>query len=132
MFLSRLNQDQRKSFLALATKMALADGRVAVQEIALLEGLADAFGHDMDVPAEEIFGATNIEPFDTRSSRIITLVGMFVVAYIDESLHIDESAVLQETIVAFEFSDEDVERIQEWAKAEAQQLNDLSAFIEAI
>ncbi len=131
MFLSRLNQDQKKSFLALATKMALADGRVAVQEVALLEGLADTFGHDMDVPAEEIFGATNTGPFDTRASRVITLFGMFTVAFIDDNLHIDESTVLLETIAAFGFSDEEVEQIKDWAQAEARRFNELNAFIEA-
>jgi len=130
MFLNRLNQDQKKSFLALATKMALADGRVAVQEVALLEDLADTFGHDLNIPAEEIFGATNPTPFTTRESRVVTLLGMYVVAYVDEKLHVDESMVLKETAKTFDFSPDEVQRIKNWAEAEAELFNQLTTFIE--
>jgi len=49
MFMSRLNDAQRRSFLALTTKMALADGKVKPEEIALLEELAHAFGQDTPI-----------------------------------------------------------------------------------
>jgi len=130
MFLCRLNQDQRKSFLALATKMAMADGRIAVQEVSFLEGLTELFGQDMDVPAEEVFGAINTAPFQTRASRVITLTGMFIVAFIDEHLHIDESSVLREAIEAFGFSEDEIQRIRDCAREEARLINELDAIIQ--
>jgi len=132
MFLNKLTLDQRKSFSALATKMALADGRVTVEEFALLDRLENLFGHKFNIPAEEIYGVTNTAPFDTRSSRVIALVGMLVVGYIDNSLHVDESTVLSETINAFGFSDQEVMRMKDWAKSKAQIFNELNAFIESV
>ncbi len=130
MFLNSLNNDQRKSFLALATKMALADGRVAVQEVAILQELAVTFGHELDVPAEEVYGGINTAPFDNRSSRALTMMAMYFVAHVDEHLHIDESTVLVEVKEAFGFSDADAERLKAWAITEAEVFNAVNAFID--
>lgn len=132
MFLNSLNEAQRKSFLALATKMAMSDGHVAVQEVALLQDLADSFGEDLDPPAEEVYGPVNKAPFTTRSSRVLTLGCMYLIAYIDEHFHVDESSVLKAIVEAFEFSDDEVQEIKTWAKAEAQLTADLAAIIERV
>jgi len=130
MFLYSLNENQRKSFLAMATKMAMADGHIAVQEVALLQELTDAFGDDLDVPAEEVYGAINVTPFDTRASRVLTLVGMIVIAKVDHHIHVDESTVIQEVTEAFNFSDEDCQRLTEWAEKEAALFNEINAIID--
>jgi len=127
MFLNSLNEDQRKSFLALATKMALADGHVAVQEVGILQELADIFGEDLEPPAEEVYGPVNTAPFDTRASRVLTLAGMFLIAYIDERFHVDESSVLADITKAFEFSAEETERLKAWAEAEAELTKELNS-----
>lgn len=130
MFLNSLDIAQRKSFLALATKMAMADGHVKVQEVALLQELAYVFGEDLDPPAEEVYGSVNKVPFTTRSSRVLTLAGMYLIAYIDDHFHVDESSVLDAIVEAFEFTDDEVTRIKAWAKAEADLMADLTAIIE--
>jgi len=131
MFMSRLNDAQRRSFLALTTKMALADGKVKPEEVALLEELAHAFGQKTPVPADEIYGMTNAEPFDTRESRVITLVGMLVIAFADDHFHVDESAVVTETAKAFEIEDEELNAMKQWAARQADLLHDLHKFFAA-
>jgi len=123
MLLSRLNDRQIKSFLALATKMAMADGGISDEETTLLEDLAKIYGHVHPVFAEEIFGATNAGPFDTHESRVITIIGMLTVAYIDDNFHVDESLVLTETIAAFGFSGAEVERMAALARGQVNFLN---------
>lgn len=125
MFLNALNGEQRKSFLALAAKMALADGHVSPKEVPLLQELGDAFGHDLEFPVDEVKGPVNTAPFDTRESRVLTLLGVFVVAYVDNHLHDDESIILSEIIVAFGFSEQELIEMKAWAKIEAQQFNRL-------
>ncbi len=129
MFLNALTHDQRKSFLALAAKMALADGHVSPQEVPLLQELGDAFGHDLEFPLEEVEGPPNTAPFDTRASRVLALLGVFVVAYVDEHLHVDESKILGEIVYAFGFSEQELIEMKAWAKQEAQQFNALNAII---
>ena len=131
MFLNALNETQRKSFLALAAKMALADGHVSPKEVPLLQELGNAFGHDLEFPLEEVQGPVNTAAFDSRISKVLTLLGVFVVAYVDDHLHADESEVLSQIIVAFGFSEQELIEMKSWAKTEAQQFNRLSALIAA-
>jgi uncharacterized tellurite resistance protein B-like protein len=130
MYLTRLNEAQRKSFMALVTKMALADGKVSPEETTVLEDIADALGQTEPVPAEEIYGATNIAPFDTHQSRMVTLLGMLVVAYSDRKFHIDESTVLSETIKAFDIPETKLNDLKEWARKQADLLNDFHGLID--
>jgi len=129
MFLSLLDTEQMRSFLAMATKMAMADAEVVAPEEGLLDNLRAAFGEALPVRGEEIFGATNVEPFDTRTSRIVATMGMLVVAYVDEKLHLDEAHVLHETAEAFGLSAEEVERLKVLAHQQARFINDLNALI---
>jgi len=129
MFLSKLNKAQRESFMALVTKMAMADGKVVVEEDSYLARLADLYGHDLNVPPQEVFGATNVTPFDTRGSQILTVIGMLAVAYADEKFHADESIVLQETVTAFGFSEDEVRHMKILARAEADISSEIDAFI---
>ncbi len=125
MFLSHLNEIQRRSFMALVTKMALADGKVAPEEVAVLDDIAHALGNPKPVPAEEIYGAINITPFDTEKSRFITILGMLVVAYSDHKFHVDESTVLSETIEAFGIADAKLVPMKTWAQKQADLINEL-------
>jgi len=130
MFLSRLTEPQRQSFMALVTKMALADGKVAPEEVAILDDIAHALGNPEPVSAEEIFGAINIEPFDTEESRILTILGMLVVAYADYNFHVDESTVLDDTIRAFSIPDSKLNALKVWATKQADLMNELHDLIE--
>lgn len=130
MFLSRLTDPQRQSFMALVTKMALADGKVAPEEVAVLDDIAHALGNPDPVSAEEIFGSINIEPFDTEESRILTVLGMLVVAYADYNFHVDESTVLDETITAFALPDSKLNALKVWATKQADLMNELHDLIE--
>ena len=129
MFLSRLNDTQRRSFMALVTKMALADGKVAPEEVDVMEDIALALGQTDPVPADEIYGATNIEPFDTVESRIITVLGMLMVAYSDHKFHVDESTVLMDTIKAFDLPESKLESLKAWANKQADLMNEFHELI---
>lgn len=129
MFLSRLNDAQRRSFMALVTKMALADGKVAPEEVAVMEDIASTLGQTEPVPADQIYGATDIEPFDTDESRIITILGMLIVAYSDHKFHVDESTVLMQTIEAFDLSDDKLASLKTWANKQADLVNEFHELI---
>ncbi len=130
MFLNSLSREQRISFLALAAKMALADGKVSPKEIPLLQELGDGFGHDLEFPVDSVKGPPNTTAFDTRASKVLTLLGIFVIAYVDDHLHVNEGDILGEITIAFGFSEPELIAFKTWAKAEARQFNALQAMID--
>lgn len=116
MFLGELNDNQKRSYLALVTRMILADGDVAPEEDEALEGIKGELGAGIIAPPEEVFGSTNAAVFDSRRARVIAVLEVLVMAHSDQHLHIDESSVLNEICGALEISDADLEAMTAWAK----------------
>jgi len=91
--------------------MILADGDVAPEEDGELDRVRDTLGDDVIASPEEVFGATNAAVFTDRASRIITVFEILLLAFSDEHLHADESAVLAEICGALEISDDEHESL---------------------
>lgn len=129
MFLHRLTDDQKSSFLALATKMLLADGKVAPEEERLLDNIRAEFGLDVKANPEHIHGAVPAEIFNTRESRITAAVGFLTMGYIDNQLHVDENSAFDEVCTTFGFSKTEIADMQDWARRHADMLGELDTFI---
>ena len=129
MFFHRLTDDQKRSFLALATKMLLADGRVAPEEERLLETMRSELGMDIKAKAAEIHGPIDEMAFDTRESRVVATLGFLVMGFIDKQFHMDETAVFDEVCEAFGFSTEEVERMRAWARRHTEMLEEVDRLI---
>lgn len=131
MFLAQLNDAQKNSFLALATRVVLADGELTDQENALLDRLKIEMGGKAKAPPEEVFGNTNLANFSDRRSRVIVLMELLMLGHADSNFHSDEIKVIEELAKAFGVSGGDFAAISEWAKRQAQQLHDADALMGA-
>ena len=131
MFLAQLNDAQKNSFLALATRVVLADGELTDQENALLDRLKIEMGGKAKAPPEEVFGNTNLANFSDRRSRVIVLMELLMLGHADSNFHADEIKVIEELAKAFGVSGGDFAAISEWAKRQAQQLHDADALMGA-
>ena len=129
MFLNQLTAAQKNSFLALTTRMVLADGEVAPEEDALLAAMKLEMGDKVTAPPEEGFGTTNPEPFDTRKSRYIVVMELLVMGYADDRFHPDESSVIEEVRETFELTDDEMGRIRDWAEREAKLIHEAHGMI---
>lgn len=129
MFFHRLTEDQKHSFLALATKMLLADGRVAPEEDALMAILRGELGLSRTASPHDIHGPLRTEIFASHESRVTITLGLMVMAYVDQFLHADESTVLNEVCAAFGFSGDQVERMRSWARREAELILEINSMI---
>lgn len=129
MFLTQLTPAQKNSFLALATRMVLADGTVEPAEDEQLNAIRVEMGPGVKAPPDEVFGMTNPKPFDTRKSRLVVLWELMVMGYSDDQFHPDESAVLNEVCRAFRITWEERERIETLARTEARLIREALAFI---
>ena len=103
MFLDRLNAAQKDSFLALATRLVMADGEISDGEQALLDALKAEMGGIANAPAEQIFGNTDLDVFDTEEVRLLVLIELAQLASSDEKLHVDESHVILDVAQTFGF-----------------------------
>ena len=129
MLFHRMTEDQKSSFLAMATKMLLADGQVAPEEERLLDMIRSELGGDVRAKADEIHGPVSAEAFDTKESKVVATLGFLVMGFIDSKFHVDESAVFEEVCDAFGLAADEVERLRDWAGRHAEMLVELDRLI---
>lgn len=119
MFLNLLTDRQKQSFLALATKVVMADGGVVPEEnITLNVRTAEMGGNVMAMP-EEIYGEPNVAVFDSRQARTIVILELLVIAYSDDEYHADERPIIQALASAFGFSAAEMALFEDWSRRQA-------------
>lgn len=119
MFLNLLTDGQKRVFLALATKVVMADGGVVPEEDVTLDIRRAEMGGDITAPADQIFGPADTAVFDTRRSQMIALLELYVLAYSDNDFHADERPILEDLRTTWGFDDAAVAAIEDWAKRQA-------------
>ena len=119
MFLNLLTDAQKASFLALATKVTMADGGVVESESTTIDIRRFEMGGDISAPPEEIFGEPNFTVFDTRQAQCIALMELYVIAYSDDKFHPDERPILEQLVEAWGFSAEETAAMEQWGKTQA-------------
>lgn len=115
MFLNLLTDRQKQSFLALATKVVMADGEVVPEENVTLKVRVAEMGGEVKAPPDEIYGAPNFDVFDTPRAQTIVILELMVLAYSDDEYHEDERPIIDDFIKNFGFSDDQVARFEDWA-----------------
>jgi len=128
MFLQRLNEREKKNFLYLAQKLIKIDNKIKVVEVSLLKKLTEEMGlgmHDA-VKVEDINKAWQI--FTARESRIILLVELISIGYVDDDFCASENELIKEICSAFSISDTKLQLIEQWVIDERA----LSASIEKL
>jgi uncharacterized tellurite resistance protein B-like protein len=131
MFLWRLNDTQRKVFMALATRMAMADAKVPPEEVRLLDDFAASLETDIKSSGEAIFAKPDLSAFDTHESRTIMVLGILAVALSDNHFHVDESSVLTQITNTFDISPQKLAELRMWAERIVDVYHDFHKFIES-
>ena len=114
MFLNSLNREQQKAFLAIAMKIIGADGILEPRERKMIEAMRYEMGlwNDTDLPKGEI--EEIVKPFDTRKSKVISMLECIGLAYADEDLGQEEQKILRALALLFEFSEEEATTMENW------------------
>ncbi len=119
MNLSDLNPEQKNTFLSLAHKIAIVDGKVVPDEVALINEITAVLGSDISVIAEEVYGNARTDLFGDTDSQRLVLKWLFRIAFSDVHFHIDEVSVIDALAKDLGTSDDDVARIREEARLTA-------------
>ncbi len=116
MWLSALEPEQRKALLGLAHNVVVSDGLLDPNE----EGMLDEFKREMELnPAleSEYLELEGIEQtFDSRKSRLIALLNLLRLSYVDGAFEIEEECLLREISEAFGVSDEEFMLLDNWVR----------------
>ncbi len=116
MFLHELNKEQKEAFICLAHDVVVSDGELSPGEQVMMDQLRREIGLDDNfephyIPVE---GIENI--FDTKKSRIATIIAMIRLGYADGAFEIEEQFLLKDICKAFEVSEKDFVLIENWVR----------------
>ncbi|MCU0285589.1 MAG: TerB family tellurite resistance protein [Acidobacteria bacterium] len=116
MFLSRLNLDQRKAFLALSMKIIGSDGAFEPRERQLIEAMRYemALFTETDIPKGYVSVEEMAKTFDTRQSQVILMLECIALAYSDEMFHEEEQKILRELALIFNFTEAEATAMENW------------------
>ena len=116
MWLSALQTDQRKALLGLAHNVVVSDGLLDPNE----ESMLDEFKREMELNPSfepeylELSGIENT--FDSRRSRLIALLNLLRLSYVDGAFEIEEECLLKEVSQVFGVSEEDFLLLDNWVR----------------
>jgi hypothetical protein len=116
MWLSLLTEEQRRGLLGLAHNVVVSDGLLDPNE----ERMMNEFKREMDLHPRvqsdyiELDGIDRV--FDTHRSRVIALLNLLRLSYVDGAFEIEEECTLMEISQAFSFSDDEFQLLNNWVK----------------
>lgn len=116
MWLSSLSSEQRKALLGLAHNVVVSDGLLDPNE----EGMLDEFKREMELTQSqeveylELSGIERI--FDSRKSRVVALVNLLRLGYVDGAFEIEEECLLREVCHAFQLPEEEFLLLENWVR----------------
>ena len=119
MFLGMLDGYQQDAFMALALRVVMADGTIHPVEETLLKIRSAEMGGGVSAPPLELVDMPNLGLFNTRASRVIVMLELYVLAFSDKYLAPEEIPVLDELAEVFGFKEADLAPLRTWAKGQA-------------
>ncbi len=118
MFLGMLDRYQQDAFMALAMRLVLSDGTIHPVEKTLLKIRTAEMGSGVAIPPLELVDMPNLGLFNTRASRVIVMLELYVLAYSDKFLCGSEVPILDELAEVFSFKEADLVPLRAWAQGQ--------------
>lgn len=116
MWLSSLSNVQRNALLRLAHNVIVSDGLLDPNEEDMLFELKREMGlSDVgELEYLELEGIQNI--FENRRSRVIVIVNLLKLSYVDGAFEVEEECLLKEIARTFEISDQHFLLLDNWVR----------------
>ena len=116
MWLSSLSNDQRHALLRLAHNVIVSDGLLDPNEEDMLFELKREMAlRDVgEVEYLELDGIQNV--FQDRRSRIIVVINLLKLSYVDGAFEIEEECLLKEIARTFDITDQDFLLLDNWVR----------------
>lgn len=128
MFISKLNLEQQSVLLALAERIAAADG-VSHEKEALLMAALKAQSQDGVAPAtvelSELAGV-----FDSQSAKSALMLELLGIAFADSDYHASEKALVSEVANALSIDSELLSDMESWVSRQVLLMQEANGFME--
>ena len=116
MWLSNLSRDQHQALIRLAHNVIVSDGLLDPNE----EGMFDLMKKEMGIEnSEEVeyLSLDGIEAiFPDRKTRIIVLINLIRIGYVDGAFEIEEECLLRDLANSFDIELDEFELLDNWVK----------------
>ena len=116
MFLHELSKDQKEAFICLAHDIVVSDGELSPDEQLMMDQLSREIGLNESFKPRYIPTDGIGELFDSRSSRVATIIALIRLGYADGAFEIEEQFLLREICQIFEITDQDFTMIENWVR----------------
>lgn len=129
MFLNQLSDEQKKTFLALANKLMMADGQIDPREETLFMSMRQEMGlwQEFRLPqgsVEELAAR-----FPDRKSRGVVMLELLGLVYADDRFQAQEQKLLRGLANLFEISQEEADSMEAWVLRQKEQLKQAFDFM---
>ena len=116
MWLSSFSGDQRLAMLRLAHNVIVSDGLLDPNEEGMLLELKEEMGLSELEELEylELQGIQDI--FQDRRSRVVVVINLIKLSYVDGAFEIEEECLLKEIARAFDISDTEFLLLDNWVR----------------
>ena len=114
MFLDRMNENEKRSFLALANAFIRCDDELSTEETELVRCLTKEAGlSEAGLPAATDI-ATLSDAFSDRSSKICALLELIGLGHADSDYSAAESQFIGQLAAKWEIGETEVELLENW------------------
>ena len=116
MWLSNLSKDQRQALIRLAHNVIVSDGLLDPNE----EGMFDLMKKEMGIENSEEVEYLSLDGIETtfpdRKTRIIVLINLIRIGYVDGAFEIEEECLLRDLANSFDIELDEFELLDNWVK----------------
>ena len=116
MWLSNLSKDQHQALIRLAHNVIVSDGLLDPNE----EGMFDLMKKEMGIENSEEVEYLSLDGIETtfpdRKARIIVLINLIRIGYVDGAFEIEEECLLRDLANSFDIELDEFELLDNWVK----------------
>ena len=116
MWLSNLSKDQHQALIRLAHNAIVSDGLLDPNE----EGMFDLLKKEMGIEDSEEVEYLSLDGIETtfpdRKARIIVLINLIRIGYVDGAFEIEEECLLRDLANSFDIDLDEFELLDNWVK----------------
>ncbi|HPO17176.1 MAG TPA: hypothetical protein PLI09_27320 [Candidatus Hydrogenedentes bacterium] len=129
MFLALLNKPQKKAFWTLANAFVAADGKLDASEKTMLDMMKKEMGLDSEPRLDRRSADSLFAIFDTRQSRIVTLLEIIGLGYSDSKYSASECEFVARMSKAFKITQKEVSVLENWVSRQLALVTEAHALI---
>lgn len=115
--------------MVLVYKVALADHRVPLPEGLFVDELMSEAEFEEPMSGMDILGETDLEPFQTRESRVVVMLNLICLAFSDKNFHINETVFLKDLTKSFGFSDDEYQNFVDRGQSQALLMSEANLMV---